>query len=223
MRPASNVIRALLTLGCLAAIASFSAGCVTLPVATTETDPGDVVLTDEAEVLRPGDLLKISFKGPGTPIPEHEERIPESGSITLRDIGRVEAVGKTRVQLQEDILEKYVPKYYLHLTVTVSPGERFFYTSGDVKDPNRHPYLGELTLTSAISASGGFTDFADKKKILITRTNGKVLRGHFPKALENPTLYDIRILPGDILILMLRMIRQQTTQSSSCYWLYHQG
>ncbi len=190
----------------LGVVASFAAlvliltGCgTTRPVATTAIDAGtEEPQSEESELLRPGDVLKFTFKGPSTlEIPPHEERIPESGYVTLPEIGVVEAVGKTRVQLQEAVREKYVPAHYRELSVTIAPAERFFYVSGDVEKPDRHPYLGKLTLTQAITAAGDFTDFANKTSILITRTDGRVLRGHYPKALDNPTVYDIKILPGD--------------------------
>lgn len=173
-------------------------GCSTMPVSMTTDEADTEVALGDSELLRPGDLLKISFKGPSTIlIPDHEERVPESGYITLRDIGKIDAVGKTRVQLQEEIRKRYVPSHYRELAVTVAPAERFFYVSGDVRKPDRHPYLGKLTLTAAITAAGDFNDFADKTDIRITRTDGRVLRGDYLKALENPTLYDLKILPGD--------------------------
>jgi polysaccharide export outer membrane protein len=183
-----------------AALALLLAGCgTTRPVATTADDVGtDEPQSEESERLRPGDVLKFTFKGPSTlEIPQHEERIPESGYVTLPEIGAVEAVGKTRVELQKAVRAKYVPDHYRELSVTIAPAERFFYVSGDVEKPDRHPYLGKLTLTQAITAAGDFTDFANKSSILITRTDGRVLRGHYPKALEDPTKYDIKILPGD--------------------------
>jgi protein involved in polysaccharide export with SLBB domain len=181
------------------ALALLLTGCQSLEVATTAVDPGaEVSPNDGSELLRPGDVLKFTFKGPSTlQIPPHEERIPETGYVTLPEIGTVEAVGKTRVQLQEAVRSKYVPAHYRELSVTIAPAERFFYVSGDVKKPDRHPYLGKLTLTQAITAAGDFTEFGKKSSILITRTDGTVLRGDYTKALKNPTVYDIKIMPGD--------------------------
>ncbi len=198
MRHLVSLLRPRLAL--LALLASLClTGCKSLPIATTkDTDGSEELLSDESELLRPGDMLKFTFKGPSNlMIPVHEERIPETGFITLPEIGRVEAVGRTRVQLQEAVRAAYVPAHYRELSVTIAPAERFFYVSGDVNKPDRHPYLGKLTLTAAITAAGDFTEFANKSKILVTRTDGRVLRGHYPKALENPRLYDIKILPGD--------------------------
>ncbi len=200
MRYSVRLLRAIVALPTLLVVLGLlQVGCSSLPIATNDEDKSsDISQSDESERLRPGDLLKITFKGPSSlQIPPHEERVPETGFLTLPEIGKVEAMGKTRVQLQEAIRAKYVPAHYRELSVTIAPEERFFYVSGDVKNANRHPYLGKLTLTAAISAAGGFTDYADKTTILITRTDGKVLRGHYGKALEEPIKYDIKILPGD--------------------------
>jgi protein involved in polysaccharide export with SLBB domain len=187
--------------GILALLAAFTltqTGCQTLPIAEVVPRGANETLSPGAELLRPGDVLKFTFKGPSTlEIPPHEERIPESGFVTLPEIGSVEAVGKTRVQLQEAVREKYVPAHYRELSVTIAPAERFFYASGEVNDKARHPYLGKLTLISAIAAAGGLTDFAEKGNINVTRTDGTVLRAHYGKALKTPTRYDIEILPGD--------------------------
>jgi len=192
----SNPFGNLVLLGVFAALV---AGCAsTKDVATNPDLDIEEQASPDSELLRPGDMLKFTFKGPSNlQIPVHEERIPESGSITLPDIGKVEAVGKTRVQLQEAVRAKYVPAHYRELSVTIAPAERFFYVSGEVRKPDRHPYLGKETLKGAITAAGDFTEFADKKNISVTRTDGTVQRAHYPLALQNPTKYDLKILPGD--------------------------
>lgn len=200
MRYFVRLLRARFALPFLLAVLGFAlAGCKSMPIAENPPNIGSYEPTNgDSELLRPGDLLKFTFQGPSNlTIPVHEERVPESGYITLPDIGKVEAVGKTRVQLQEAVRAKYVPAHYRELSVTIAPAERFFYVAGEVRKEDRHPYLGKETLTGAISAAGGFSEFADKKNISVTRTDGTVLRAHYPKALENPTKFDLKILPGD--------------------------
>lgn len=199
-RNASSRLRTLVSCSFLFALVCLLAGCSTgrLPYATTKNDPTSTSgLDDQSELLRSGDVLKISFRGPTQPIPEVVDRIPESGIITLPHNVSVTAVGKTRVELQEIIRTNYVPRVYQQLTVTIAPEERYFYVTGEVQKPDRHPYRGKLTVRDAIAAAGDFREFADKKEITVTRTDGTVLRVHYPKAVTNPALYDIRILPGD--------------------------
>lgn len=191
----------------LAALALFVTGCETARVATNPSG-GDVVADPvDSEVLRVGDLLKITFKGPANlQFAEHQERIPESGQITLQYIGKVDAVGKTRVQLQDDIRAKYVPSVFKELSVTIAPGERFFYVSGEVNDQNRHPYLGRLTVSEAINAAKGFTDFANRRKVELTRADGTVLIVDCIRAQSDPIVYDLWVLPGDRIRVPRRLL-----------------
>jgi len=174
-------------------------GCKTRPpLLTTAVDPASASdVDDQSELLRSGDMLKISFRGPVTAIPDFVDRIPESGYITLPQIGPVMAVGTRRVELQETIRSNYVPRVYQQLTVTIAPEERFYSVTGEVQKPERHAYRGKMTLRDAIAAAGDFREFADKNNITVTRTDGKVWRADYPKAITDPGQYDIRILPGD--------------------------
>src|SRR6185312_11736555 len=69
-----------------------------------------------------GDLVNVSFalqSGVGDIMPPHSEVVHEDGTITLQYIGPIKALGKTAGELQREIHDLYVPKYYRELTVTV--------------------------------------------------------------------------------------------------------
>jgi protein involved in polysaccharide export with SLBB domain len=57
------------------------------------------------------------------------------------------------------------------------------------------PYTSDLTLLGAISASGGFTDYADQRKVRLMR--GGQVRVVDIKAVRNNPANDIILLPGD--------------------------
>lgn len=144
-----------------------------------------------------GDIITVTFTGPPEPIAAHEEAVKEDGTITLDYIGKVQAAGKTAGELQNEIHDQYVPKYYTRLTVTVSTGERVYYVNGEVKGPGPILYRADTTVSKAITSAGGFDDFANHANVVLIRANGgkqikvnvdKVLRG---KA-EDPPVY-----PGD--------------------------
>lgn len=146
-----------------------------------------------------GDQVSITFIPPDTGtqvIPQHEERIKDDGTITLTLVGAVKAAGKTAGELQREVHDLYVPKYYKRLTVIVKTQDLFYYVGGEVKQPNRQPYLGRITLTKAIQTAGDFNDWANRKKITLTRANGTVIKVNWTKAIENPTL-DPEVYPGD--------------------------
>jgi polysaccharide biosynthesis/export protein len=150
-----------------------------------------------------GETVKVSFSGPPEPIDPHEELIKEDGDVTLPLIGSVKAVGKTAGELQKEIHDLYVPQYYVRLNVTVQPGDLIYYVRGEVKLPGRQLYVGETTVTKAITSSGDFTDFASHKVSLI-RANGQLVKVNVDKALEDPTL-DVQIYPGDQVVVPRRL------------------
>jgi protein involved in polysaccharide export with SLBB domain len=146
--------------------------------------------------LRVDDMVTVVFSGVAGPPEKHEERIKEDGTITLQLVGPIKAEGKTAGQLQEMIQALYVPKYFQRLTVTVLTENRFFYVSGEVKLPNRIAYVGEMSVLKAIASAGGFTDFAKKTQVQLSRPDGRVITVNCTKALEDPSL-DLPVSPGD--------------------------
>jgi protein involved in polysaccharide export with SLBB domain len=142
-----------------------------------------------------GETVSVAFSGPPDPIDPHEELIKEDGNITLPLIGSVKALGKTAGELQNEIHDLYVPQYYVRLNVTVKPGDLIYYVRGEVKQPGREIYVGETTVTKAITSAGDFTDYASHKVTLI-RASGGSIKVNVDKALEDPSL-DLQIYPGD--------------------------
>jgi polysaccharide export outer membrane protein len=152
----------------------------------------------EPEVLRIGDSLTVSFIDTPNPIPAFQEKIKEDGTITLALNQVFKADGKTRGELEKEIRLFYVPDYFKQLTVTVTPdvSTRWYYVDGEVKAPNRQVYNSRITVLKAIASVGGFTDFANKKKVRLARVDGRTQTVNCVKALDNPSL-DLEIYPGD--------------------------
>lgn len=157
-----------------------------------------------SDVFGLGDQVIVTFSDASLQL--HEERIKDDGTITLHLIGPVKAVGKTPGELQKEIQELYVPKYYQpgRLTVTVKSQERAYYVGGEVRNPNRYVYSGAITVTKAIQTAGDFTDFASKKKVRLTRADGKTLTINCKKAQDDPTL-DPPVFPGDKIVVPRRL------------------
>jgi polysaccharide biosynthesis/export protein VpsN len=148
-------------------------------------------------VLHVGDTITITLDGLPTAIPPMDKTINEDGTVTLTDIGPVPAAGKTSGELEKIIHDRYVPQYYTHLNVTVKVGYRDIFVSGEVKQPGRQPYIGPITLTRAITAAGDFTDFANRKKVWLTRfSSGKRYKINCD-AILNGDAPDPPVYPGD--------------------------
>jgi polysaccharide biosynthesis/export protein VpsN len=165
--------------------------------AGTGATPADATTTDlMAARFHVGDTVTVDFSGTVDPILQHVEPIKEDGTITLPYIGPVRAVGRTAGELQNEIHDLYVPKYYVRLTITVSSPQRVFYVGGEVKQPGRQLYVGETSVTKAIQAAGDFTDFANHSKVWLIRGNGERIKVNCNKALQDPSL-DPPVYPGD--------------------------
>lgn len=153
---------------------------------------------DQVARLHVGDTITIILSGPpDEQLAPLEKPIKEDGTITLPDIGRIKAAGKTPGELEDAIHDLYVPKIYTHLNVTVkTSGDRVYYVRGEVKAPGRMIYAGSITVSKAITSAGDVTDFADLGDITLTRANGqrfdlslkRILAGKDP----DPPVY-----PGD--------------------------
>lgn len=151
-----------------------------------------------------GDTVTVSLVGPPDPILPLVKPIDDDGTITLPDIGRVPAAGKTPGQLEDYIHHLYVPSLYRHLTVTVvASSDRVYFVRGEVKNPGRSLYTGPITVTKAITAAGDFTDFANHKKVFLTRSNGQRFKLNCDKIL-NGDAPDPPVYPNDQIEVMRR-------------------
>jgi protein involved in polysaccharide export with SLBB domain len=185
------------------------------PGPSATASPGAPAASTEASAARfsVGETVNVTFSGGGDSqgtgvqqiMPAHSEPIKEDGTITLDYIGPVKAAGKTPGELQNEIHDLYVPKYYVRLTVTVSSEQRVYYVGGEVIHPGVFQYLGITTVTKAIQAAGDFTNFANRNKVSLIRANGQRIQVNCKKALENPSL-DVPVYPGDQIQVPRRII-----------------
>ncbi|HWD19684.1 MAG TPA: polysaccharide biosynthesis/export family protein [Verrucomicrobiae bacterium] len=175
------------------------------PVAEGTNDSAAAMLI---EPISAGDRLSIDLNAnTPTPIPSLQTDVKSDGTISLPDIGRVEAAGKTPGQLEVDIQNKFVPNFYRHMNVTVTPLVRFYYVRGEVNlgsTGGKQLYTGPLTVTQAIGSAGDFNPFAKKWGVQLTRRfSGKTYIVDCVKALSHPEL-DLPVYPGDTIFVPRR-------------------
>lgn len=159
------------------------------------------ILNAQDAVLRPGDSLELRIGG----VPPEEVQqvsgtytIDGDGYVNLPHIGKVRAAEATQSELQRSIEGGYISRQiYTNPSITLSIPNmaRFVNTGGEVKAPQRVPFTADLTLLGAISASGGFTDFADQGKVRLLR-DGNVTVVNVKQVRKDPEK-DIRLKPGD--------------------------
>ena len=172
---------------------------------TNQVRGGLAAIAVEADRFQIGDLITVKFSGTVDPIPPHEERIKDDGTITLPLIGAVKAAGQKPGELQKEIHDRYVPDYYKRLTIVVTGEQRVYSVGGQVKTPGRQSYIGATTVTKAIQSAGDFTDFAAKRRVELTRADGKKFIIDCKKAAKDPSL-DLPVYPGDKIDVPLRGI-----------------
>ncbi len=170
------------------------------PVSGGDVSTNSLPRRDSLDSLHAGDVLTIDFSDMPVVVMPREERIKEDGTINLMEGKTFVAAGKTRSQLENEIHDFYVPRYYLKMTVSIRQKEQtqFYYVRGEVRIPNRQIYISRIHLLQAIASAGDFTDFARKKAVLLTRADGRKLTINCIKARKDPTL-NVEILPGDII------------------------
>ena len=165
-------------------------------VSTNAGHQGLAAVTQRGDRFQITDQVTVKFSGTVDPIPPHEERIKDDGTITLSLIGAVKAAGKTPGDLQKEIHDLYVPDYYKRLTITVTGEQRVYSVGGQVKAPGRQVYISATTVTKAIQSAGDFTDFAARRRVVLTRATGERLIIDCRKAAKDPAL-DLPVYPGD--------------------------
>ncbi|MGB8321791.1 MAG: polysaccharide biosynthesis/export family protein [Candidatus Acidiferrum sp.] len=139
--------------------------------------------------------------------PEITRTIPvrPDGKISLPLLNDVQAAGLTAMQLAANIREgltKFLNGPQVTVTVTQINSRRVFVT-GEVAHSGTLPLLPGMTALQALSASGGFTQFAREKNIYILRTeNGRQVKHPYNyKDVLKGKAEDIPLLPGDVIVV----------------------
>ncbi len=152
-------------------------------------------------VLRSGDTVELRIGG--VPIEEIQQvsgpyTVDGEGFLNLPHIGKVRAASSTQAQVQAAIESGYrSQQIYTNpsITLLVPDTARFVNTTGEVKAPQRVQFTADITLLGAISASGGFTEFADRGKVRLLRDQ-KTTIVNAKEIVRDPSK-DIRLKPGD--------------------------
>jgi len=173
------------------------AGCSTPDNSAAMQPPESETNSAELPRLHVGDTVTITFAGVVVDLPPQIKPIKDDGTITLPDIGSVQAAGKTAGELEDAIHSRYVPAIYTHLNITVrTTSDQLYFVRGEVRAPGREVYVGQTTVTKAITSAGDFTDFANHKKIVLIRANGKRFKLN-ADAILNGDAPDPPVYPGD--------------------------
>lgn len=123
-----------------------------------------------------GDILEVNVWR--EPMLSGDAIVRNDGMISLTLAGDVQAAGRTTVELKEEIQER-LKRYLGEPVVTVmlkTPASQKFYVIGEVKNPGEYDLVKEMTVVQGIARAGGFTEWADKKGIVLLRREDGVER-----------------------------------------------
>jgi len=164
---------------------------------------GEVAVDSDQYIIGPEDVLNIFVW--------REESLSKTvpvrmdGKISLPLLDDIQAADLTPLQLKEVIIKKL--KGFVDnptVSVTVMEANSFkVYVAGEVKTPGVVKLRSETSLVQIMSMAGGFTDWADQKKILIIRKEKgaeKRIKVNYKKIIDGKEP-DVIIKRGDMVVV----------------------
>lgn len=149
--------------------------------------------------LRPNDPLVIQLRG----IPESgnlELLVDDRGYVNLPYLTPVRAEGLTPSELQRIIQKQYIEeRIYRHITVNILLPSQYYFVRGEIRQPGRFPLSSGMTVLKAIAAAGGYTEFANPRRISIIRA-GETIEESARDMERNPE-DDMDVKAGDVIIV----------------------
>ncbi len=149
--------------------------------------------------LRQGDQISVSLRGIPEPA-DYEFIIPDDGYIFMPYISPIQAKGLTISELQRLIHGRYIEEQiYRQLSVNVLLPTQHYFVRGEVRAPGRFPLTSGMTVLKAIAAAGGYTEFANPRRVEVIRA-GETISGNARQMEQNPE-EDFMVQAGDVIIV----------------------
>lgn len=126
------------------------------------------------------------------------------GKISLPLLDDIQAAGKTPIELKHeitDMLRQYIDDPMVTVIVTEHNNFKVFVT-GQVRTPGMHRLRSRGSLLQVIPLCGGFTEWADQKRIVLIRSQeGREEKKtiNYTKLIETGS--DFELQPGDVIVV----------------------
>ena len=167
--------------------------------------PPKAATEDPNYSIAPEDVLTIDVWKE----PEISRTVPvrRDGKISLPLLNDVQAAGLTPTQLGAEIVER-LRATIVHPQVTVIVAQMSslrIYILGQVTRGGAYPLVPDMTVMQALSIAGGFTPYANLKKIYVMRNeNGasKIFPMNYKQVISGrKTAQNIYLKPGDTIVV----------------------
>lgn len=148
--------------------------------------------------LDTGDTLRVSVYGDDQLTGTY--RIDDAGAVAFPLVGPVQVRGRTTKAAAANIAAALANGFMRNPDVAVEVSEyRPFFIQGEVGQSGKFPYEFGMTVRSAISTAGGFSDTADRSKALVYRRQGETMA-------KGKVDLDFPIYPGDTIVVLERWL-----------------
>jgi protein involved in polysaccharide export with SLBB domain len=184
------------------------------PTTSTVMRTNSMAVLDDKKKLGPNDF--VSFRVVEDRDNDSQRlRVNDNGELEVPYVGLVSAEGRTCKELAYTIRSLLEKEYYYHATVILavdrisekSRGRIYVYGSVKTQGPQEIPPDESYTVSKAIIRAGGFGDFANKRKVKVTRKNGKEFNVDLKRVIEEGhTEEDMVVVPDDQIYVPQRLI-----------------
>lgn len=184
------------------------------PTTSTVMRTNSMTVLDDKKRLGPNDYVSFRVVEDRDNESQHL-RVNDNGELEVPYIGLVPASGKSCKELAYNVKAALEREYYYHATVIIavdrvsekSRGKVYVYGSVKGQGPQEIPADETYTVSKAIIRAGGFGDFADKKKIKLTRKSGDTVIVNLKRVIEEGhTDEDVTVGPDDQIYVPQKLV-----------------
>jgi len=172
-----------------------------LAAALAGADPAPTPVNPRAYLIGTEDVLAVHVWKE----PEISRRVPvrPDGNISLPLVNDVRAAGLTPNQLAADLaaaLKKFLTEADVSVMVEQVNSKKF-YVLGEVTRPGSYPLLAPTSVLQALSAAGGFRDFANTRRIQVLKGDRRLVFDYNAVAKGKRPEQNVLVEPGDTILV----------------------
>ena len=174
------------------------------PTTSTVMRTNSISVLDDKKRLGPNDFVSFRVVEDRDNESQHL-RVNDNGELEVPYVGLVPASGRTCRELAYSVKGLLEREYYYHATVILavdrvsekSRGKVYVYGNVKGQGPQEIPADETYTVSKAIIRAGGFGDFANKRKVRVTRKDGKVFEIDLKRVIEQGHTDEDIVLQAD--------------------------